>query len=162
VVVDHRTDVYSLGATLYELLTLEPAFRGNDRQELLRQIAFEEPRAPRRLRKSVPVELETIVLKAMEKNLADRYATAKDVAEDLRRYLYHESIRARRPSFLQQARKWTRRHLAVVGATMATLIIVAVIGGAVGLWWIQKRAGAEGEARAALREAKDLQNGEKW
>jgi serine/threonine protein kinase len=74
--VDHRTDVYSLGATLYELLTLEPTFAGSDRQELLRQIAFEEPRAPRRLNKAIPAELETIVRKALEKNPADRYATA--------------------------------------------------------------------------------------
>src|SRR4029077_20816671 len=67
VVVDHRTDVYSLGATLYELLTLEPAFRGNDRQDLLRQIAFEEPVRPRRLNKAIPPDLETVTLKAMEK-----------------------------------------------------------------------------------------------
>src|SRR5205823_4191214 len=75
VVIDHRTDVYSLGATLYEMLTLEPVFAGRDRQELLRRIAFEEPKSPRRLSKSIPAELETIVLKAMEKNPADRYAT---------------------------------------------------------------------------------------
>src|SRR5438034_5283310 len=64
VVVDHRTDVYSLGATLYELLTLEPAFDGHDRQELLRQIAFEEPRGPRQWNRAIPPELETIVVKA--------------------------------------------------------------------------------------------------
>jgi serine/threonine protein kinase len=81
VVIDHRTDVYSLGATLYELLTLHPVFAGGDRQELLRQIAFEEPVNPRRLEKAIPAELETIVLKALEKNPADRYATAKDLAD---------------------------------------------------------------------------------
>src|SRR5262249_38385840 len=87
VVVDHRTDVYSLGATLYELLALRPVFEGTDRQELLRQIAFEEPKPPRRVNRAVPAELEVIVLKALEKNPADRYATARALADDLRRFL---------------------------------------------------------------------------
>jgi serine/threonine protein kinase len=73
VLIDHRTDIYSLGVTLYELLSLEPAFCGEDRQELLRQISFEEPRSPRRVNKRIPAELETIVLKAMEKNPAERH-----------------------------------------------------------------------------------------
>src|SRR6202040_1557700 len=66
--VDHRTDVYSLGATLYEMLTLEPACNGGDRQEVLHQIAFDEPRRPRRINSGIPAEMETIVLKAMGKN----------------------------------------------------------------------------------------------
>jgi WD40 repeat protein/serine/threonine protein kinase len=126
VVVDHRTDVYSLGATLYELLTLEPAFGGNDRQELLRQIAFEEPRPPRRLNKAVPAELETIVLKAMEKNPSERYAAAKDLADDLRRFLKDEPIRARRPTPLQRARKWGRRHPSVTWSAGIALVLTAV------------------------------------
>ena len=68
VAIDHHTDIYSLCATLFELLTLEPVFDGRDRQELLRQIAFEEPKPLRRLNKAVPAELETIVLKALEKS----------------------------------------------------------------------------------------------
>jgi WD40 repeat protein/serine/threonine protein kinase len=127
VVVDHRTDVYSLGATLYELLTLEPAFAGGDRQELLRQIAFEEPRPPRRLNKAIPPELETIVLKALEKNPADRYASASELADDLERFLKDEPIRARRLSLLGRARKWARRHRPVVtSAIVATVAVLAV------------------------------------
>src|SRR5262249_35297607 len=98
VVVDHRTDIYSLGATLYELLTLEPAFAGSDREELLRQIAFEGPKPPRRYNKAIPADLETIVLKVLAKNPAERYATAQEVADDLRRFLEHKPIQARRPS----------------------------------------------------------------
>src|SRR5207245_7941430 len=98
VTIDHRTDVYSLGVTLYELLTLEPVFNGRDRQELLRQIAFEEPCPPRRLNRAIPAELETIVLKALEKNPQERYASAGELADDLGHFLQDEPIRARRPT----------------------------------------------------------------
>jgi WD40 repeat protein/serine/threonine protein kinase len=125
--VDQRTDLYSLGATLYELLTLEPVFSGNDRRELLRQIAFEEPRRPRQLNRAIPPELETIVLKALEKNPAERYATAKEMADDLERFLKDEPIRARRPSLLQRLRKWSRRHRSVVLSAVVATAAVAVI-----------------------------------
>jgi serine/threonine protein kinase len=104
--VDHRSDVYSLGATLNELVTLRPVFEGRDRNELLRQIAEEEPRVPRALEPSVPVELETILLKALAKEPSDRYATALELADDLERYLEDRPIRARRPSPLEKATKW--------------------------------------------------------
>src|SRR6516162_53752 len=77
--IDHRTDVYSLGATLYELLTLRPVFAGSNREALLRQIAFEEPRLPRQHNRAIPPELEIIVQKALEKNPVDRYATAQEL-----------------------------------------------------------------------------------
>src|SRR5207302_11467116 len=127
VLIDQRTDLYSLGVTLYELLTLEPAFRGNDRQELLRQIAFEEPPQPRRLNKPIPAELETIVLKAMEKNPAERYATAQELADDLRRFLEDKPIRAKRPRLRDRARKWARRHHGLVAAVIVVLVLTAVV-----------------------------------
>jgi tetratricopeptide (TPR) repeat protein/serine/threonine protein kinase len=149
VVVDHRTDVYSLGATLYELLTLEPAFRGNDRQELLRQLAFEEPIPPRRLNRAVPAELQTIVLKAMEKNPADRYATAQELADDLRRFLADEPIRARPPGAVRRLHKWGRRHpAAVLAAAVALLLLGPGVSAAV-VWYQADRARQENEA--ALR-----------
>jgi WD40 repeat protein/serine/threonine protein kinase len=127
--LDHRTDVYSLGVTLYELLTLRPAFRGRDRQEVLRQIAFEEPRPPRQLNRAIPWELETVVLKATAKNPAERYATAREFADDLRRFLDDRPIRARRPTCLQVARKWARRHTAIVWSVVvsAFLLLVALV-----------------------------------
>jgi serine/threonine protein kinase len=112
VVVDHRSDIYSLGVTLYELLTLKCAFTGDDRQELLRQIAFEEPTKPRQLNGRISRDLETVVLKAIEKNAADRYATAKELADDLRRFIECKPIAARRPTLAQRAGKWARRHVA--------------------------------------------------
>jgi tetratricopeptide (TPR) repeat protein len=129
-VLDHRADVYLLGVTLYELATLEPAFSGRDRAELLRQIAAEEPRAPRRVNRAVPVELETIILKAMEKAPGDRYQTARDLADDLDRFLKDEPIRGRRPTVIHQLRKWARRNWGVVCtgliATAVLLVTLAV------------------------------------
>jgi tetratricopeptide (TPR) repeat protein len=140
VVVDHRTDVYSLGATLYELLTLEPAYRGTDRQELLRQIAFEEPARPRRVNKAIPAELETIVLKAMEKNAQERYATAAELAEDLRHFLADQPIRARPAGVVRRLRKWGRRHRPLVAAATAAMMAVgAVLSGSIG-WVANDRA----------------------
>jgi serine/threonine protein kinase/Flp pilus assembly protein TadD len=162
VAVDHRTDIYSLGVTLYELLTLEPAFAGRDRQELLRQIAFEEPKPPRRLNRAVPAELETIVGKAMEKNLADRYATAQELADDLARFLKDEPIRARRPTLVQRARKWARRHTALVWSAAVVLLLAALMAGINAMWLARKRAETAAAVAAVLKEAKDLQGTEKW
>jgi serine/threonine protein kinase/Flp pilus assembly protein TadD len=167
VVVDHRTDVYSLGATLYELLTLEPAFTGTDRQELLRQIAFEEPRPPRRRHKAIPMELEIIVLKALEKNPAERYTTAKDLAEDLRRFVMDRPIQARRPTPIQRIRKWARRHRsAATAAAVCLLVTLGVTLASVG-WVLGDRASRKRQAEAIVLEALDaakpgLEEGNPW
>ena len=136
--IDHRTDIYSLGATLYELLTLAPAYAGRDRQEILRRIAFEEPRPPRRLNPSIPVDLETIVLKAMAKDPAGRYAAAQELADDLDRFVKCEPIRARRSNAWERSVKWAQRRPAVA-ALLATLVLVTLLGFA-GITWQWVRA----------------------
>jgi serine/threonine protein kinase/Flp pilus assembly protein TadD len=150
---DHRTDIYSLGVTLYELLTLHPAFPGHDRQDLLRRIQHEEPLAPRRLNSSIPRELETIVQKAFAKIPAERYATAQELADDLTRFLNDVPVRARRPSFADLARRWCRRHRAAVVGTIASAVVLLAIA-AVILALSRSRIAQEQErTRQALAEA---------
>jgi serine/threonine protein kinase/tetratricopeptide (TPR) repeat protein len=144
--VDHRTDIYSLGATLYELLTLEPVYPGTDQQELLRQIAFEEPRPLRGINKSIPTELETIVLKSMGKSPEERYGTAQELAEDVRRYLQHEPILAKKPTWIQRANKWARRHPTVVRSAVVVLVLITA-GSLLSTWLIWQEKKRTGLAR---------------
>jgi eukaryotic-like serine/threonine-protein kinase len=137
-VVDLRSDVYALGATLYELLTLHPAFDACDRNELLRRILEEEPAHPRRLNPSIPRDLETVVLKAMEKEPSARYGSARALADDLQRFLDDQPIHARRPSVVDQAVKWSRRHRAVVVASTAAIVVTLAASSAV-LWAANRR-----------------------
>jgi serine/threonine protein kinase len=147
VLIDHRTDIYSLGATLYEMLTLRPIFDGEDRQTLLQRIMHEEPRLLRSVDRAIPPELETIVLKAVSKAPAERYATARDFADDLRRFLRHEPIRARRATLAQRGRKWLRRHPSVPIAAVVLLVLLAA-GSLLGAWMIQ---GEQEKTRAAYQ-----------
>ncbi len=124
--LDHRTDVYSLGATLYELLTLAPVFAGETQQELLYQILNDEPRGLREKNRAISTELETVVLKSLSKNPAERYASADAFAADLQRFLDHQPIVARRPTMIDRARKWSRRHPSVAIATGVLLVVIAV------------------------------------
>jgi serine/threonine protein kinase/WD40 repeat protein len=126
--VDHRTDVYSLGATLYELLTRRPAFDGRTPQELVGQILGREPVPPRRLDRKIPRDLETIVLKAMAKRPEDRYPNAAELATDLRRFLALEPIRARRIGIMGRSIRWSRRNPAV--AALLATVALSLLGGA--------------------------------
>jgi serine/threonine protein kinase/tetratricopeptide (TPR) repeat protein len=151
--VDHRADVYGLGCTLYELLTGRPAVDAIDRAHILRQIAFEDPPAPWKLHKSIPVELETITLKCLAKNPAERYATAGELADDLRRWLEDKSIKAKPPTLTMRAGKWARRHQPLV---RAAAVVVLILAGSLG-WiirdWQARRTEAEGRVAEALAAA---------
>jgi serine/threonine protein kinase/WD40 repeat protein len=122
---DVASEVYSLGATLYELLTLRSAFPESDRVALIERVCHCVPVRPRKLDRQIPRDLETIVLKAMARDPADRYHTAAAMAEDLRRFLADRSITARRASPPEQLRRWARRNKAVA-ALLSVLFLSAV------------------------------------
>ena len=126
--VDVRTDIYSTGVVLYELLTGERPFRGN-RRMLLLQVMDDEPRPPRQLNDKIPRDLETICLKAMAKSPARRYSSARELLEDLRRFLSGEPIRARPIGWPVRLKRWFRRN-----PVAASLLVAVSLGSAVGLW----------------------------
>jgi serine/threonine protein kinase/Flp pilus assembly protein TadD len=158
---DVRSDIYSLGLTLYELLALRPAFEESDRNNLISIVAHETPPSPRKLNPDVPRDLETIVLKAIARDPDHRYATAPEMAADLRRFLEDKPIRARRVSVIERGWRWCRRNPALAGLTTAIvlLLVVAAAGSAVAAYRFSLLADAQTKARAdadaAKKEAED-------
>jgi len=161
---DPRADVYSLGVTLYELLTLRPAFPEADRARLIEHVAHAEPPAPRRLDPAIPRDLETIVLTAMAKEPRGRYASAAAFADDLQRFLDDRPIRARRAAPPERAWRWCRRNprLAGLAAVAGALLLVILVGSPlllVRLWDQRRRTVAElAGAQLARAESQRLTN----
>jgi tetratricopeptide (TPR) repeat protein len=122
--LDGRTDIYSLGAALYELLALRPAFDGDSREAVLTRIAFSDPKPLRQVNPTIPRDLETIVGKCMQKDPDHRYARAADVAEDCRRFLAGESILARRTPLYVKIGRFVRRHRVHVAAALLVLALL--------------------------------------
>jgi eukaryotic-like serine/threonine-protein kinase len=156
-VVDHRTDLYSLGATLYEWLVGQPMFDGENRATLLDQILHHDPKPLRTIDRTIPSELETIVAKAVAKSPADRYDTALEFAEDLHRFLEQRPILAKRPTPIERGFKWLKRHPAFVAS--ATLFsTLGFIGFAIATALI---ASSQSQTLAALsREQQRTQEAE--
>ena len=127
--VDHRTDIYSLGVTLYELLAFCPPFETSQRDQLFASILQKEPPPPRRINPKTPIDLETICLKAMDKDPDRRYATASQMADDLRRYVNRFEILARRTGPMRRLAKWARRNPANSAAWAVIFAAVIIIAG---------------------------------
>ena len=156
VVVDHRTDIYSLGVTLYELVTTERAFDGKTRAEVLKKIAFGAPTSPRKINHDIPVAMETIILKAISRNPDERYQTARELADDLRSLRDDRPIVARPPNVAQRLEKWTRRNPAyakVIAVTTLMIVLISTLAALAG--WrefaIEQRRGTR--LQQALRQS---------
>ncbi|MCA9147911.1 MAG: protein kinase [Planctomycetales bacterium] len=152
--IDHRTDVYALGATLYELATLRPIFDGTNREELLHLVATQQPIAPCRVADDFPRELETIICKSLSKDPEDRYDTADDLARDLRRWLDDKPIFGKRPNPLQLGQRWMRRNPLLVISSLLTLALLAGV-----LVFGIASANAKAELQRRLRYAPTINGG---
>ena len=163
--VDHRTDVYSLGVTLYELATLRHPGEGAADAATVSEFRRADWRPPRYWNSSIPVDFENIVLKAMAERRDERYATARELAEDLGRFLEGRPILARRPSLSSRTAKWARRHQRSVAAAALSLVLamaglvvslVVISGGAVGQrQGLSNRHGQSCAGREKLRRRSD-------
>jgi len=160
---DIRSDIYGLGLTLYELLTLRSPFHESDRHKLMQQVTTEEPPRPGRLNPAVPRDLETIVLKAIAREPAHRYQTPNELADDLKRFLDDRPIRARPMSYAARTWRWCRRKPALattLGVVVALVLGIAVVSPLVAarlkferdraLTNLQRAEGAEQDAREKL------------
>ena len=157
---DARTDIYALGITLYELLSLQPAHAGPGGEELRARILQHEPARLRRMNRSIARDLETVVMKAIAKDPAARYASAREFAADLRRFLADQPVRARRPNLLHRSVRLSSRHRPAVIAA-ACVLLLSLAGSTAVLWSANRSSAAnldelrhlEMQERAALDNA---------
>ena len=154
---DGRGDVYSLGATLYELLARRPPFAAADRGELVRQIAEAEP-APLR---DVPRNLDTVVRKAMAKDPAKRYESAAALVADLRRYLAGEPVRARPVSAFERTARWAKRHPAIAGLSAAVATLLVAVAGVSIVGYVRTSNALETAEKAKIAESGERQRAER-
>jgi eukaryotic-like serine/threonine-protein kinase len=154
-VVDHRSDIYSLGVTLYELLTLTFIFSDVPDHVVLAKIASEDPPSPRQLNPAIPIDLETIVLKAMSKEPGERYPTAEEFAVDLECFCEGKKIKAQRRGLADRLARWLRRHPAGLGmvVTAMTALLVMALGFATYSALLRRTVHERDESNARLKVA---------
>ncbi len=133
---DRRGDVYSLGLTLYEMAALRPAFEARDRHQLIKRVTTEEPARVDRVNRAVPRDLATVIHKAIDREPARRYQTARELAADLQSFLDDEPIQARRVSRAERLARWCRHHPGIAGLTAVLLVVFGLgFAGVAWQWW---------------------------
>ena len=160
--VGPASDIYSLGATLYALLTGRPPFHGDGLGELLQKVGHGDFPAPRQIRPDTPRGLEAICLKAMAREPSARYATALELAADLEHWMADEPVRAHREPWTAWTGRWVRRHRTLVASLTAVLLVSGLLVGATGGWLAARQADTVRAARTDLEEATLLQRQEQW
>ena len=150
------SDIYSLGLTLYELLTFTPAFDETNYTKLLAQVAEGRPTRPRKINPKIPLDLETIVLKAIEPTPEKRYASAGELADDLQRFLDDRPIRARRVSFVGRVWRWRRRNRLVANLLFSIFVLVAIIFAGISNGYVKARALVRAKEAESQRAQKNL------
>lgn len=158
---DPRSDVYGVGATLYELLTLIPPYPADSPARLLKQVADTDPVPPRQLNPDIPLDLETIVLKAMAREPDHRYITARELARDLQAFLEDRQIKARRQTWSNRMWRWCRRNpaIAILSPTVVAALVLAAVAGWVG--YAQTQSALNAEARRLNEAVKARQDADK-
>jgi serine/threonine-protein kinase len=156
------TDVYGLGAVLYELLTGVAPFTGGPNDEILRRVLREEPERPRRRVPATSRSLEAICMKALAKKPSHRYATAGELAKEVERWLGDEPVNALREPWRLRAGRWVRRHQSLVSALAASVLVLLMLGGA-GVAWLSGERERQGAAvESALGRVAALQEEARW
>ena len=155
---DARSDIYSLGITLYELALLRPAFDEADRASLISAVAKRDPPRPRRVDPHMPRDLETIILESIDKQPASRYCDARALADDLRRFLAYEPLKARPPSTTIRVVRWCQRNpaIATLSAALLLLVVATAIGASIAAFELrsQRDVAVERGAHARFQEAR--------
>ncbi len=160
---DARSDVYSLGLTLYELLAMRPAFDEKDRNKLIKQVTSGEPTPLHRVNREIPRDLVTIVQKSIEKEPARRYATAEELAADLQRYMDDEPILARRQTEVERYVRWARHNpgIAALGAVLTAVLVMATIASVIVAGRMARTAANERLARWQAEESQKRETQER-
>jgi WD40 repeat protein/serine/threonine protein kinase len=160
---DPRSDVYSLGITLYEMLTLQPAFADSHRARLVERVTHEVPPQPHKLDPHIPLDLDTIVMKAIAKEPAHRYATAQDLADDLRRFLNGQPIQARPVGQVERLWRWGKRNPLVATLTVAVFVLLAALAGVACIGYVREVAErVETDRQRAAAQTAEQETRRQW